>query len=163
MASIVCPWQQPTVIQHSQRLIRSFQHWFDRPLLELDGLPLETAEALFHAPFVVVSHGTQTDPILNYGNSQALTLWEMGWAQFTQTPSRLTAEPMEQEERDRLLAQARAQGYISDYKGIRISSTGQRFWIQDVVLWDVLDEQNQRCGQAARFDRWEFAIGDSEV
>jgi hypothetical protein len=156
VASNVCPWQQPTVIQHSQRLLRSFQHWLDRPLLAVHGSPVETAEALFQAPFVVVSHGTEFDPLLNYGNRQALALWEMEWAQFTQTPSRLTAEPVEQEERDRLLAQAKAQGYLNDYKGIRLSSTGQRFWIQAVVIWDVLDEQNQRCGQAATFDRWEF-------
>lgn len=156
MASTISPWQEPTVIQHSQRLVRSFQHWLDRPLLEVSGLSVENAEALFHAPFIVVSHGTQTDPILNYGNRQALALWEMDWAQFTQTPSRLTAEPIEREERDRLLAQAQTQGYISDYRGIRISSTGRRFWIQDVVIWDVLDEQNQRCGQAATFDRLEF-------
>ena len=156
MASIVRPWQQPTLIQHSQRLLRSFQHWLDRPLLEVNGSPVAMAEALFHASFTLVSHDTQTDPILNYGNGQALALWEMDWTQFTQTPSRLTAEPIEQEERDRLLAQAKAQGYISDYKGIRISSTGRRFWIQDIVIWDVLDEQNQRCGQAAMFDRWEI-------
>ena len=156
MASIACPWQQPIVIQHSQRLLRSFQHWLDRPLLAVHGAPVEIAEALFHASFTIVSHGTQADPILNYGNGQALALWEMDWAQFIQTPSRLTAEPIEREERDRLLAQAKAQGYINDYKGIRISSTGRRFWIQDVVIWDVLDEQNQPCGQAAKFDRWEM-------
>lgn len=159
-ASVVHPWQQPSVIQHSQRLCRSFQHWLDRPLLAVEEslAPVTDsaiAEALFHAPFVLVSHGTEADPILNYGNHPALTLWAMDWQQFTQTPSRLTAERIEQEERDRLLTQAQAQGYINDYKGIRISSTGQRFWIQDVVIWDVLDEQNQRCGQAAMFDRWE--------
>jgi hypothetical protein len=159
VASIERPWHQATVIQHSQRLLRSFQHWLDRPLLAVEALSISTdqsiADALFHAPFVLVSHGTEPDPILNYGNHQALTLWEMEWEQFTQTPSRLTAEPMEREERDRLLAQAQTNGYISDYKGIRISSTGRRFWIQDVIIWDVLDEQNQRCGQAAMFERWE--------
>ncbi|XHX80476.1 MAG: MEKHLA domain-containing protein [Stenomitos frigidus ULC029] len=155
------PWQQPTVSRHSQRLVRSFQHWLDRPLLDVQGAPTAIAEALFNALFVVVSHGTEADPLLNYGNQAALALWEMDWAQFTQTPSRLTAEPIEQAERDRLLAQAKANGYISYYQGIRISSTGQRFWIQAVVIWDVLDEQKQRCGQAARFDQWEF-VGRGE-
>ncbi|MBD2073798.1 MEKHLA domain-containing protein [Phormidium sp. FACHB-592] len=156
MTNLLPPWQQPHVIRHSERLLHSFQHWLDRPLLNLQGSPTAIAEALFNAPFVVVSHGTEADPLLNYGNQAALALWEMDWAQFTQTPSRLTAEPVEQGERDRLLAQAKANGYISDYQGIRISSTGQRFWIQAAVIWDVLDEQNQRCGQAAKFDRWEF-------
>ncbi|MGA7932521.1 MAG: MEKHLA domain-containing protein, partial [Kovacikia sp.] len=113
---------------------------------------------LFEAPFVVVSHGTEADPILNYGNQRALELWEMGWEQFTQTPSRQTAEPVEQQERARLLEQARSKGYVDDYRGIRISASGRRFWIQNVVIWDVLDERNIRCGQAATFDRWEFVL-----
>ncbi len=152
------PWQQPEIIQHSQRLLNSFQHWTGRSLLQHQGSPEETAQALFEAPFVVVSHGIQADPILNYGNQKALELWEMDWQTLTQTPSRYTAEPIEREERDRLLAQAKAKGYIDDYQGIRISSTGKRFWIKDVILWGVLDEQNSPCGQAATFDHWEFIV-----
>jgi len=155
------PWEQPPIIQHCQRLQQSFCYWTGRPLLTVnrDGaMPTQAslAQALFEAPFVVVSHGTQPDPILNYGNRMALTLWQMEWAQFTQTPSRLTAEPIAQPERDRLLAQARAKGFIDDYQGIRIASNGQRFWIQNVVIWDVLNEANERCGQAATFARWEY-------
>jgi len=153
-------WQQPDVLQHVQRLLRSFYHWTGRSLLDAEGTPAEIAQKLFEAPFVIVSHGTQPDPILNYGNRKALELWEMNWEQFTQTPSRCTAEPIERQERARLLEQARTKGYIDDYKGIRISSSGRRFWIQDVVIWDVLNEHNNRCGQAATFDRWEFIPED---
>lgn len=150
------PWQQPEVIQHSQRLLRSFQQWTGRSLLSNSDSALAIAQALFEAPFVVVSHGTEADPVLNYGNRQALELWEMPWETLTHTPSRQTAEPIARAERDRLLQQAREQGYISNYQGVRISSTGKRFWIQDVIIWDVLDETNQQIGQAATFDRWEF-------
>lgn len=136
-------------IQQAQRLITSFQHWTGKPLIE-------TPEALFEAPFVVVSHGTEPDPIFNYANQQALDLWEMDWDTFTQLPSRYSAEPISQEERSRLLAQAKAQGYISDYRGVRISSTGKRFWIENVILWTVLDELDQPCGQAATFSSWKF-------
>lgn len=136
-------------IQQAQRLITSFQHWTGKPLIE-------TPEALFEAPFVVVSHGTEPDPIFNYANQQALDLWEMDWDTFTQLPSRYSAEPISQEERSRLLTQAKAQGYISDYRGVRISSTGKRFWIENVILWTVLDELDQPCGQAATFSSWKF-------
>jgi hypothetical protein len=155
------PWKDPTVIQHSQRLIQSFVHWTGRSLLPLAASPEEIAHALFEAPFVVVSHGTEADPILNYGNHKALQLWEMDWDQFTQTPSRLTAEPIAQPERDRLLAQAKAKGYIDDYQGIRISKTGRRFLIQNVVLWNVIDEQNYPYGQAATFSEWEWLPFDA--
>jgi len=150
------PWQQDAVIQHSQRLLHSFQHWTGRPLLATEGKPEAIAQALFEAPFVVVSHGTESDPVLNYGNQQALALWEMDWSQLTQTPSRYTAESVEREERARLLEQAQQQGYISNYQGIRISSTGRRFWVKDVIVWDVLDEQGDRCGQAATFSNWDW-------
>jgi hypothetical protein len=155
-------WQRDWVQQHTQRLLASFSHWTGQPLLDTTFALAQAdassaiAQALFMAPFVVVSHGTEPDPVLNYGNQQALDLWEMDWDQLTQTPSRQTAEPIEQTERAALLQQAKANGYIRDYQGIRISSRGRRFWIRDVIVWDVLDEKGQRCGQAATFDRWEW-------
>jgi MEKHLA domain len=153
------PWKQPTVIRHSQRLLRSFQHWTGRSLM-LDQ-PLEnSAQALYEAPFVLVSHGTEADPIFNYGNRQALELWELDWQTFTRLPSRRSVAPTEHEDRERLLQEAKAKGYISNYRGIRISSTGRQFWIENVILWDVLDEQQQPCGQAATFDRWRFIEGN---
>jgi hypothetical protein len=149
---LILPWEHPSIIQHSQNLLSSFQHWTGRSLLP-DGL---AAIDLFAAPFVVVSHGTEADPILNYGNRLALELWEMDWETFTQTPSRCTAEPIAQADRDRLLAEAQTNGYIQNYSGVRISRSGRRFWIKQVTLWTVLDAHNQPCGQAATFDRWDW-------
>jgi MEKHLA domain len=153
-----CLWNDPVVIQHSQRLIQSFQHWTGRALLEsiAASSPQELAQALFQAAFVVVSHGTEADPIFNYGNRQALALWELDWQTFTQMPSRRSAEPTEREARAILLAEAKQKGYVSDYRGVRTSSTGRQFWVENVILWDVLDEQQQPCGQAATFDQWRF-------
>ncbi|MGV0026686.1 MEKHLA domain-containing protein [Phormidesmis priestleyi] len=153
--SIKLPWQQASVIDHTQRLIRSFQHWTGKLLIAQDS-PEKQAQSLFKASFAVVSHGTEADPIFNYANAQALDLWQLDWQRFTQMPSRLSAEPIVQAERDRLLAEAKIKGYISDYQGIRISSIGQRFWIENVVLWDVFDENDQPSGQAATFSHWRF-------
>lgn len=147
---------QEEVVHYTQRLLRSFYHWTGTPLLIRKGDESAITQALFEAPFVVVSHGTEADPILNYGNRQALQLWQMEWEQFTQTPSRLTAEPMERAERDRLLQQAKVNGFINNYQGVRICSTGQRFAIHNVILWNVLDEKGVCCGQAATFNQWTF-------
>jgi len=138
----------------SQFLLDSFRRWIGRDLLPRIGSPEEQAQALFAAPFVVVSHDTQTDPMLNYGNQQALDLWDLSWAQLTSTPSRLTAEPMNRDERARMLAMAEKQGYYSGYRGIRISSTGKRFLVEDATVWNVVDGQGIRVGQAATFARW---------
>ncbi|MEQ1792657.1 MAG: MEKHLA domain-containing protein [Nitrospira sp.] len=144
----------PFIVAWSQLLLDSFHRWTGRDVLARTGSPEEQARALFAAPFVVVSHGTESDPILNYGNQLALGLWELSWAQLTSTPSRLTAEPMNQAERARMLAVAEAQGYFSGYRGVRISSTGKRFLIEEATVWNVVDGQGIRVGQAATFARW---------
>lgn len=147
-------WSHPLVVVWSQLLLESFHRWTGRDLLTRTGSPEEQAQALFAAPFVVVSHDTEPDPILNYGNQRALDLWEMSWSQLTSTPSRLTAEPMNRDERARMLAVAEAQGYFAGYRGIRISSTGKRFLVEEATVWNVVDKRGVRLGQAATFARW---------
>jgi hypothetical protein len=111
---------------------------------------------LFESPVVVVSHGTQADPILNYGNKTALGLWEMTWEQFIRTPSRLTAEPVNRAERQGMLEQARMRGFIDTYRGVRISGSGRRFRVENALIWNVLDAQQRWIGQAAAFSRWSW-------
>ncbi len=55
-----------------------------------------------------------------------------------------------------MLEQAAKQGYINNYQGIRISSTGQRFSIEKAIIWNLTDESGQRCGQAATFADWKW-------
>ncbi|MEE3719647.1 MEKHLA domain-containing protein [Tumidithrix elongata RA019] len=152
-------WQQEAIVQHSQRLLYSFEYLTGKPLLQIvdsTDSPMAIARALFEADFVVVSHGLEADPILNYGNLTALKLWQMEWQQFTTTPSRFTAEPIEREERDRVLTQTRTQGFIENYRGLRINSVGQRFYINNAIVWNAIDEQGKNWGQAATFSNWEF-------
>jgi len=94
--------------------------------------------------------------VLNYGNAAALALWEMSWDEFTRTPSRLTAEAPNREERMRLLAAVTERGFIDDYSGVRISKTDRRFRIVQATVWNLLDERGIYAGQAAMFSRWEF-------
>ena len=149
-------WRTDFAVAHSQTIARSLKHWTGRDLLPENFTPAERAEKIFHAPFVLVSHGTETDPVLNYGNAAALALWEMSWAELTRTPSRLTAEAPNREERARLLAAVTAKGFIDDYSGVRISKTGRRFRIAQATVWNLLDERGDYSGQAAMFSRWEF-------
>ncbi|MDJ0707691.1 MAG: MEKHLA domain-containing protein [Leptolyngbyaceae cyanobacterium MO_188.B28] len=150
------PWRQPAIIQQTQRLLYSFRHWTKRPLLELTGSLIEQSQLLFDADFVVVSHGTESDPIFNYGNGKALELWRLSWDEFIQTPSRKTAEPVAQPERSQMLSEAASKGFISHYSGVRISSQGERFKIDDGIIWEVVDEMGRRYGQAAVFSNYEF-------
>ena len=155
--TVISPmWAHPSVVVWTQRLLESYRHWTGHELLSRSGSLEDQARALFDAPFVVVSHGADPDPILNYGNHAALELWEMTWEQFSQTPSRHTAEPLNQEERAAMLRLAGQQGYFEGYRGVRISSTGRRFLVENATVWNVLDASGQRIGQAATFARWSF-------
>lgn len=151
------PWLQESLLQHIQLLLYSFHRWTGNTLIPITNhqSPIEIANLLFNADLVVVSHGTQSDPILNYGNQQALDLWKMDWQTFTSTPSRYTAEQMESSEREQLLAQVKSQGYISGYRGIRIASNGDRFYINQAIIWNVVDQEGKLWGQAATFRNWD--------
>jgi hypothetical protein len=149
------PQKAAATIHHTQCLLSSFHHWFAQDLLPHQSSdPIAAAHQLFFAPIVVLSHGIQPDPILNYGNQAALNLWEMDWSDFTQMPSRLTAEPALREGRSQLLASAAQQGYLTNYEGVRISKTGRPFLIQQATIWKVFDGDGQHCGQAATFVQW---------
>ncbi len=154
------PWRQPDWIAHSQIMLDSYAHWIGQQLIPRVGTPEEQSRTLFEVPFVVVSHGTQDDPILNYATRTALQLWEMELSQFLQTPSRLTAEPMHRDERALLMARTTRDGYVDDYRGIRISSTGKRFEIEQAIVWNLLDGNQQLVGQAATFDDWKELPSD---
>lgn len=147
-------WLRPSIIAWSQLLLDSFHRWIGRELIDRNGPALRQAQVLFEAPFVVVSHGAEADPILNYGNQVALGLWEMTWEQLIRTPSRQTAEPANQEERSRMLIRAAEQGYFEGYRGVRISATGRRFLVTGATVWTVLDHEGRRVGQAATFTDW---------
>ncbi len=147
-------WQQAEIIRWSQILANSYQQLLNKPLINIDSTPEALSEALFNAPFALVSHGTQADPIFNYGNQTALQLWSISWDELIQTPSRLSAEAENRETRAKMLQQAAKQGYIDNYQGVRISTTGQRFAIAQAIIWNLSDEQGQPCGQAATFSDW---------
>lgn len=153
--SVTLPvWTYSAVIVWTQWLLNSYAHWIGRELMDRVGTPDEQAHALFLSPLVVVSHGMEEDPILNYGNQTALDLWEMTWDQLTQIPSRCTAEPSNQEERAWMLRAAHEHGFFDRYRGVRISATGRRFMVEDATVWNVLDGRGKRVGQAATFSRW---------
>ncbi|MFN9367426.1 MAG: MEKHLA domain-containing protein [Planctomycetia bacterium] len=139
---------------HVQRLLDSFARLLGRELVDRSGTAIEQATRLFRAPFVVVSHGTEADPILNYGNAAALALWELDFDALLRTPSRLTAEPLHRDERARLLERTLRDGFVDDYAGVRISSTGRRFRIERATVWNLFDTAGGHRGQAATFDRW---------
>ena len=110
---------------------------------------------IYFAPFAVMSHGTETDPVFNYANQCALDLFEITWENFIKLPSRYSAEADLQGERDRILQQVAENGYADDYSGVRISNKGRRFQVKNATVWNMIDQG--RCyGQAALIRNWAY-------
>ena len=138
---------------HLALLSDSYQRLLNRPLLESAG-GKTLAEQLFNADFALLSHNADSDPIFNYANRTALGLFELSWDELIVMPSRFSAEPVNRQERERLLAEVSNKGFIDNYSGVRIAKTGKRFLIQRAVVWNVFDSQQRYYGQAACFSDW---------
>jgi hypothetical protein len=156
MAEHTAPWRYPAWISRTQCLLDSYVRWTGRELIERDGSPEDQSRRLYEAPFVVVAHGTEADPILNYANQTALDLWATDLATLLSMPSRKTAEPVHRDERARMLQRTREQGYIDDYQGVRITADGRRFQIRQATVWNLVEPDGTHAGQAATFAAWEW-------
>jgi PAS domain-containing protein len=150
------PYLLPAVVERNRLMAASFLRLVGRPLVaEARTLTAEAmAKFLYDAPFVLLAHTDAPDPVFCYANRRAQELFGYGWDEFTRLPSRLSAELVSQGERQRLLDQARSKGYVDTCQGIRIARDGRRFRIENVTIWDVLDDHGNFVGQAAVFDRW---------
>ena len=109
------------------------------------------------APFAVVAHNTDADPQFIYANKTAQVQFEYSWDEFTQLKSRFSAEEPNRFERQRLLESVAQKGFVTGYRGLRISRSGRRFWIQDGVVWQLMNEIGITLGQAAVFRSWRDA------
>ena len=149
-------------IDHVVKVLRSFRRWTGKDLVGPAFAGVEAARTVFEAPFALVSHGAEADPIFNYGNRATLRLFERTWGEFTAMPSRLSAEPLLRDERQRLMEEVAANGYVADFPAVRVSKSGRRFSIKGPILWNVLDDEGILRGQAALFTDWRFLDGVPE-
>ncbi|MGR8934854.1 MAG: MEKHLA domain-containing protein [Gammaproteobacteria bacterium] len=134
-------------------LLDSYRRLVGRPLLELSD-NANVGEQVFYGDFALASHDTAADPLFNYANRTALDLFEFSWEELIGMPSRFSAEPGKREEREKLLAEVEAKGFIAGYNGIRIAKSGRRFKINNAVVWNVRDQSDVYRGQAAYFKDW---------
>lgn len=144
------------LVDHAALLRASYRQTSGRDLIDPALTREAAARALFEAPFALLSHSLGSDPILTYANRTALDLFALSWERMVAMHSRLTAEAPERAERERLLAEVRARGFVEGYAGVRVSAAGRRFRIRDGVVWTLTDAQGRQAGQAATFGIWEF-------
>ncbi len=116
----------------------------------------EQAKQVFEAPYVLLAHNATTDPVFQYANKKGLEIFEMVWDEFTKLHSKYSAEPQNRQERERLLNDVLAKGYADNYTGIRISKTGKRFLIKSATVWNIIDDNHEKMGQAAVFSDYTY-------
>jgi PAS domain S-box-containing protein len=131
-------------------LTSSYQRLLGRSLTGIDPTPGEGPSWLYEtAPFGLLAHDTQADPIFVYGNRAVQTRFGYSWAELTALPSRLSAEAPERQEREDFLQRVSRDGFVENYRGMRVTKSGERFWIEGVTVWQLIDENGNRHGQAA--------------
>ncbi len=135
-------------------LCESFRYWMGRDVIAPGP---GRAQRLYDAQAIIVAHGTEAEPVFWFGNRAAQRVWELDWPAFTRLPSRQSAPSGGDETRRRaLLAQATRDGFITGLSGVRMSARGRRFWIEDVIVWNLVDAQGVDHGQAATYQRWRY-------
>jgi len=153
-------WNMPSLppsdtglVERLHLIVVSYQRLTGKALIEASAHDASALRmALWESPRAIVAHGTEDDPVFFYGNRLALKLFGMSFEEFSCLPSRLSAEPLAQEARVKLLEQVTRQGYVEGYAGMRITKDGRRFMISDTTVWNLLDERGVCHGQAAVFD-----------
>lgn len=153
MADATIPAAPPAALDENffNLLVSSYQRTVGKPLVTGNQ---DAAWLYGEAPFALLSHNTAADPVFVYANRTAQRCFEYGWDDFIVTPSRLSAEAPNRDERQRLLDAVARDGFIDNYRGRRIAKSGRRFWIEGGVVWELTDENGQRRGQAALFASW---------
>lgn len=102
------------------------------------------------APFALLAHDIAEDPRFIYANHTALGLFGYPAEEFVGLPSRLSAcAGQDREERARLFADLEERDYCAGYRGRRVMKSGETFWIEDSVVWNVRDDAGARIAQAA--------------
>ena len=94
----------------------------------------------------IASH--DTNGFFNYLNKAALSLFKVTKDQVIGRSTTMTAPKSEQKQRNELLNQVNSHGFIDNYKGIRVSSDGELFQIEDATIWNVIDKNSHKIGQA---------------
>ena len=142
----------------------SYRHWLGQPLPRPADLPTAELFAWLHerAPYALLAHGSEGDPLFCYANHQALCCFGYSRAEFLGMPSRLSASPKDRAARQVLMETVGSQGFATGYAGWRVDRTGRPFMIHAGVVWNLVDAEGSRLGQAALFWPDEQRIGQVE-
>ena len=133
-------------------ILKSYGRIVGRPLVPAEIDDGQAGRWLYEdAPYCVLAHDTSLDPRFIYANRAAQHCFEYSWPALAVLPSRLSAETPNQADRQALLDKVARHGFAEGYRGLRVSRSGRRFFIEDVTMWQLIDDQGLLHGQGAMF------------
>ena len=139
----------PAWVGRAAVILDSFRRLLGRELLARSGDSVEDARRLFALPVAVLAHDTSAQPLLDWANHAAATAFDATPETLIGRPSAETAPADARADRGRLFEALARHGYVTGYSGTRISLTGRRFTIEDVVVLELRDAAGKPAGHAA--------------
>ena len=137
------------LVARSQVILDSFRSLLGRELIDRSGDPREDDRRLLELPQGVLAHDTSTPPRLDWANLAAAAAFDATPESLLGLPSAATAPADAAEDRERLFRSLRPRGFVTGYRGTRISLAGRRFVIEDVTVLELRDASGRPTGHAA--------------
>lgn len=155
------------MISHVSLLDRSLKRLTGRGLYERMKVQPSSPKGIYNTVclnerFVLISHGTEANPIYNFGNVAALQAFMRSWHDLM-IPSAESVVLRSQDEtlRNELMQKVTDHGFVEGASGIRVRGDGKFIKLVDAVVWNCYDDDNSTyIGQAAFFDRKNCPILD---
>lgn len=141
-----------------KRIDESFAEFNGKPLPVPSGIEDRYKWLSEEAPYSILTHNTNNDPLFIYANQFALKCFKYTEDEMVGLPSRLSAAEKDREERQKLLEKVEKDGIAYNYNGPRVDKNGNSFHIHDGILWQVTDANGKRLGTGALF----WAKGDKK-
>ena len=94
--------------------------------------------------------------MFNYGSLLALQVFEYSIEEFIQLLSRESAKPAHRDGRAVMFQKLEVSGYDDCYSGVRVTSSGREFAMENAEVWILVDPMGRAHGPAAKFSDWNY-------
>lgn len=156
------------LISHVTLLDRSLKRLTGQGIFDRIGVKPSSPKGIYNTVclnerFVLISHGTESNPIYNFGNVAALQAFARSWDDI-KIPSAESVVLRSQDEvlRKELMRKVTENGFVEGASGIRVRGDGKFIKLVDAVVWNCYDaDDSTYIGQAAFFDRKICPVLDS--
>ncbi|EUJ31605.1 MEKHLA domain-containing protein [Listeria cornellensis] len=129
---------------------QSYKHWTEEqlptPLLEKKDRLRWLDE---QSPYGLLVQNTNAEPFFIYANKQAQNIFGYNLEEFLSIPSRKSAPPQKQKDRNLMLENVAMNGISTNYYGTRIDKQGKLFEIEKGIIWKLINESGALIGTAA--------------